>query len=52
MNDENYCRVMMTMEFFFEKQHISSNPNRQNSFDFLEKPKPEIFGQKQYDKFC
>ncbi len=28
-------------EFFFEKQHISASPNKQNSFDFLEKAKPD-----------
>ena len=28
-------------EFFFEKQHISNTPNKQNSFDFLEKPRSE-----------
>ena len=38
-------------DFFFEKQHISSQPNKQNSFDFLEKSKPETLAKSNTTNF-
>ena len=38
-------------EFFFEKQPVSSNPNKQNSFDFLEKSKPETLAKNNTTNF-